>query len=163
MVHPHMRQKIWAVKWRCPTVKDSSLVATPQGASTALCQNEYANVNLTTHSALVRIYSSRVWHWFAEKYHGRVSFPDTQPVLVHVDRWMAYDDHYLKWSRVEQWKTIGMEGGMSVPGDDELHWVPPVYFQARNLKTQSPNLNRGRERLQVMGSVDTGTGFNNLY
>ena len=29
------------------------LVATPQGASTALCQNEYANVNPTTHTALV--------------------------------------------------------------------------------------------------------------
>ena len=28
------------------------LVATPQGASTALCQNKYANVDLTTHSAL---------------------------------------------------------------------------------------------------------------
>ena len=28
------------------------LVATPQGASTALCQNECANVHLTTHSAL---------------------------------------------------------------------------------------------------------------
>ena len=41
--------------------------------------------------------------------------PDAQPVLVCVDRWMAYDDHYLKWSRVQQQKTIGMEGGMSVP------------------------------------------------
>ena len=29
------------------------LVATPQGASTALCQNEYANIDPTTHSALV--------------------------------------------------------------------------------------------------------------
>ena len=28
------------------------LVATPQGASTALCQNECANVNPTTHSGL---------------------------------------------------------------------------------------------------------------
>ena len=27
-------------------------VATPRGVSTALCQNEYANANLTTHSAL---------------------------------------------------------------------------------------------------------------
>ena len=41
--------------------------------------------------------------------------PDAQPVLVHVDRWMAYDDHYLKWSRVQQQKIIGTEGGMSVP------------------------------------------------
>ena len=31
------------------------LVATPQGAPTALCQSEYANVNLTTHSALVEL------------------------------------------------------------------------------------------------------------
>ena len=28
------------------------LVATPQGASMTLCQNEYANIDLTTHSAL---------------------------------------------------------------------------------------------------------------
>ena len=29
------------------------LMATPQGASVTLCQNEYANVDLTTRSALV--------------------------------------------------------------------------------------------------------------
>ena len=28
---------------------------------------------------------------------------------------MAYEDHYLKWSRVQQRKIIGMEGGISVP------------------------------------------------
>ena len=30
------------------------IVATPQGASTALCKNEYANIDLTTHSALAK-------------------------------------------------------------------------------------------------------------
>ena len=39
-------------KMKAPHCDRFFLVATPQGASTALCQNEYANVDLTTHSAL---------------------------------------------------------------------------------------------------------------
>ena len=38
-------------KLKVPHHKRFFLVATPHGASTALCQNEYANVNPTTHSA----------------------------------------------------------------------------------------------------------------
>ena len=44
-------------KLKVPHRKRFFLVATPHGASTALCQNEYANVNPTTRSAPSGIYS----------------------------------------------------------------------------------------------------------
>ena len=40
-------------KMKAPHQNRFFLVAIPQGASMALCQNEYANVDPTTHSALV--------------------------------------------------------------------------------------------------------------
>ena len=40
-----------SVKLKAPHRNRFFLVATPHGAFTALCQNEYANINLTTHSA----------------------------------------------------------------------------------------------------------------
>ena len=72
-----------------------------QGASTALCQNEYANVDPTTRSALEEVTPlecdidllRNIW---------KSNFPDAQPVLVHLGRWMGYDDHYLGWSQVQQ-------------------------------------------------------------
>ena len=39
-------------RMKAPHQDGFSRVATPQGESTALCQNEYANADLTTHSAL---------------------------------------------------------------------------------------------------------------
>ena len=41
--------------------------------------------------------------------------PDAQLVRIRVGRCMAYDDHCMKWSRVQLRKTIGMEDGINVP------------------------------------------------
>ena len=49
---PSYETKDSSGKMKVPHQDRFFLVATPEGTSTALCQNEYANVNLTTHSAL---------------------------------------------------------------------------------------------------------------
>ena len=50
---PSYEMKDSSGKMKAPHCERFFLVATPQGAPTALWQNEYANVDLTTHSALV--------------------------------------------------------------------------------------------------------------
>ena len=45
-----MRLIVRAVELRHPTEMDSSKWPPPRGVSTALCQNEYANADLTTSS-----------------------------------------------------------------------------------------------------------------
>ena len=49
---PSYEMKDLSSKVKTPHCNRLFLVATPQGAPTALCQSEYANVNLTTHSVL---------------------------------------------------------------------------------------------------------------
>ena len=49
---PSYETKDSSGKMKAPHHKRFFLVATPQDASMAFCQNEYANVNPTTHSAL---------------------------------------------------------------------------------------------------------------
>ena len=89
-------------------------------------------------------------------------FPNAQPVLVHVDRWMEYDDHYMKWSRVQQRKTIGMEGGMSVPATMNLTEYRQLYFQARNLEPNFQLWTGRGEGLLVMGVLTLGPGLISL-
>ena len=104
-----MRLSIWAVEWRCPTEMDSSEWP-PPSASTALCQNEYANApdypfcpnrNLLLWSVTL---TCREITWESDN-------PDAQTSWIRVGRCMAYDDHCMKCSRVQLWKTIGMEIG----------------------------------------------------
>ena len=70
---------------------------------------------------------------------------------------MAYDDHYLWWSRVQQQKTIGMERGMSVPATMNLTEYRQCTSELTTLYPIS-NLNRGRERLHVTGVLTPGPG-----
>ena len=49
---PSYETKDLSSKMKAPHRNRFFLVATPQGAFTALCQNEYANVDSTIHSAL---------------------------------------------------------------------------------------------------------------
>ena len=49
---PSYETKDSGSKMKAPHHNRFFLVATPQGASMALCQNEYANIDLTTRSAL---------------------------------------------------------------------------------------------------------------
>ena len=58
-------------------------------------------------------------------------------VLVHVDRWMAYNNHYFEVVPSTAMKDNRDGRRDECTSNDEPHWVPPVYFQACNLK---PNL-----------------------
>ena len=89
-------------KLKAPHRNRFFLVATPHGASTALCQNEYANIEPDYPFCPRRNLLLRSVTWICREINGKSDSPDAQPVLVRVDRWMAYDDHYLGWSRVQQ-------------------------------------------------------------
>ena len=52
---PSYEMKDSSGKVKTPHCNRLFLVATPQGAPTALCQSKYANINLTSHSALVEL------------------------------------------------------------------------------------------------------------
>ena len=52
MARPHMRLSASSGRVKAPHRNRFFQVATLRGVSTALCQNEYANADLTTHSAL---------------------------------------------------------------------------------------------------------------
>ena len=105
---PSYETKDLSGKVKLPHCNKLFLVATPQVTLTALCQSKYANVHPTTHSALAEFTPLECDIDLARN-TVKSDFPDTQPVLVHLDRWMAYDDHYLWWSRVQQQKILGME------------------------------------------------------
>ena len=109
------------------------LVATPHGASTALCQNKYTNVDPTTRSALVEF----------------------TPLECDIDLLRNNVEERLS-RRSTSFSPYGQVDGIRQPlsevvpstamednregrrdeyaSDDEPHWVPPVYFQASNLK-----------------------------
>ena len=147
-------------KLKAPHHNRLFLVTTPHGASTALCQNEYANIDPTTRSAPAEFTLKECnMDLPRNKREERQSW-HAQPVLVCVDRWMVYDnDHYLWWSRVQQWKTIGTEGGISVPATMNL----TEYCQCTSkLITYNPisNFKQGKGKTTCNRSVNTGTGFN---
>ena len=75
-------------------------MATPRGASTALCQNEYANADLTTRSALME-HTPLECDIDLREITWKSDNPDAQLVRIRVGRCMAYDDHCMKWSRVQ--------------------------------------------------------------
>ena len=156
MVCPCMRQKIRVVKWRHPRNR-FFWVAIPQGASTALCQSVYANINPNTHSAPVEF----------------------TPLECDIDLPRNIVEEQLSWCSTS-FSLFGQVDGIWWPllrvvlstamkdnrdgrrdecaSDDEPHWVPPVYFQARNLR---PNfwLWMGRGRLHVTGVLMLGPGL----
>ena len=123
-------------KVKVPHCNRFFLVATPQGASTALCQNEYANVDLTTCSALAELTPLEcdidlprniVEEWLSK---CSTSFSPCgqvdgiwQPLFEVVPNTATKDN---RDGRRDECAS-----------NDEPHWVLPVYFQARNLK---PNL-----------------------
>ena len=94
---PSYEMKESSGKVRMPHCNRFFQVAIPQGASTALCQSMYANVDPTTRSAR---WNLLLWSvtLICQEILWKSDFPNAQPVLVHLDRWMAYDDHYLWWS-----------------------------------------------------------------
>ena len=120
-------------KMKAPHHNRFFLVATPQGASTALCQNEYANVNPTIHSALAEF----------------------TPLECDIDLLRSIVEERLS-RRSTNFSLCGQVDGVWRPlyevvpstatkdnrdgrrdecaSDDESHWVLPVYFQAHNLK-----------------------------
>ena len=120
-------------KMKVPHHKRFFLVATSQGASTALCQNEYAKVDPTTRSALAEF----------------------TPLECDIDLLRIIMEEQLSWCSTS-FRPCGQVDGILWPlyevvpstamkdirdgrrdecaSDDEPHWVPPVYFQARNLK-----------------------------
>ena len=150
-------------KMKVPYRNRFFLVATPHGESTALCQNEYATVNLTTRSALAESTSKEC---------------DIDLPRNNVEEWQS------QWStsispcgqvngvRRPLFKVVpstAMEDnrdGRSDKGvwDDEPHWVPPVYFQAHYLKPNFHLEKRGRiiTRLHVAGVLMLGLGLISL-
>ena len=134
------------------------LVATIQGASTALCQNECTNIDPTTHSGLA----------------------ESTPLECDIDLPRNSVEEWLSWCSTSL-SLCGQVDGIWRPlfevvlstatednsdgrrdkcaSDDEAHWVPPVYFQARNLEPNFQLWIRGG-MVTCTGSVDAGTGFN---
>ena len=120
-------------KLKAPHRKRFFLVATPHGASTALCQNEYANVNPTTRSALTEF-----------------TLKECDIDLLRNKREERQSQHSTHFSLHGQVDGIWRPLSMVVPStamkdyrdgrrdkcasDDEPHWVPPVYFQAYHLE-----------------------------
>ena len=134
------------------------LVATPQGASTALCQKEYANVDPTICSAL----------------------GEFTPLECDIDLLRNIVEERLS-RRSTSFSPCGQVDGIRRPlfevvpstatkdnrdgrrdecaSDDEPHWVPPVYFQACNLNPNLQLWTGGGERLHVTGVLTLGPGL----
>ena len=134
------------------------LVATPYGTSTALCQNEYANVDPTTRSApaestlkecdidLLRNNMQEWQSWCSTSFSLCGQVDGVRRPLSMVVLSMAMKDY--------------RDGrGDKCASNDEPHWILPVYFQAHNLEPNFQTLNRGRERLHVMGVLTPGPGL----
>ena len=123
------------------------LVATLYGASTALCQNEYANIDLTTRSA------------------------PAESTLKECDIDLLRDNMEEQQSRCSTsfsssgqvdgiWRLLSIVVPSTAMKDyrdgkrdkcasnDEPHWILPVYFQAHNLE---PNF-----------ELETGEGKDNM-
>ena len=109
------------------------LVATPYGTSMALCQNEYANVNLTTRSAPVES-----------------TLKECNIDLLRNNMEERQSRHSTSFSPCGQvdgiWRPLPMvvlsmtmkdyrDGRRDkCASNDEPHWILPVYFQAHNLE-----------------------------
>ena len=109
------------------------LVATPQGASMALCQNEYANVNLTTHSALAEFTPLEcdidLLRNNVEERLCRCSTSFSPYGQVDGIWWPLFE---VVLSTAMKDNRDGRRDECA--SDNEPHWVPPVYFQAHNLE-----------------------------
>ena len=108
------------------------LVATPHGVSTALCQNECANVDLTSHSALAE---STPWECDIDlprnNIEERLSRCSTSlgPCGQVDGIWQPLFE-VVPSTAMEDNRDGRRDKGAC---DDEPHWVLPVYFQAHHL------------------------------
>ena len=108
-------------------------VATPQGASTTLCQNEYANVDPTTRSSLAEFTPLEcgidLSRNTVEEQLSQCSTslsPCGQVDGVRQPLFEVVPSTAMKDNRDGRRDECA--------SNDEPHWVPLVYFQARNLK-----------------------------
>ena len=144
-------------KMKVPHHNRLFLVATPQGASTALCQNKCANVDPTTRSGLAE----------STPLECDIDLPKN-----NVEERLSWCSTSLSlcgqvngawWPLFEVVPSTAMEDNRDgrrdkCASDDEPHWVPLVYFQAHNLEPNFQLWMRG-ERLHVTGVLMLGPGL----
>ena len=126
---PRMRRKIRAVKWRHPT-EQILPSGHPSGCIHSLVSKRVCQCDPTTHSA-----PSESTPLECDIDMPRNNMDGVRQPLFEVVLSTATKDN--RDGRRDECAS-----------DDEPHWVPPVYFQARNLEPNS-NFKQGGERLQV--------------
>ena len=120
-------------KLKVPHHKRFFLVATPHGASTALCQNEYANVNPTTCSApaefTLKECDMDLLRNKREEWQSQCSTRFSLCGQVDGVRWPL--PMVVPSTATKDYRDGRRDKCAS---DDEPHWVPPVYLQAYHLE-----------------------------
>ena len=129
---PSYEMKDWSGKVKMPHRNRFFLVATPQGAPTALCQSQYANFNPTTHSVSAEP-TPQEW--------------DIDLLRNTVEEWPSWcSTSFSPFGQVDGiWWPLPIvvpstatkdnrDGiGDECASDNEPNRVLPVYFQAHNL------------------------------
>ena len=130
---PSYEMKYSSGKVKTPHRNRFFQVAIPQGASTALCQSMYANVDLTTRSAPVEftplecdidLPSNIVEEWLSRRSTSFSSFGQVDGIWRPLP--MVVPSTATKDNRDGRRDECA--------SDDEPDWVLPVYFQVHNLR-----------------------------